>query len=122
MQTQSTTDAKLLRDAADLIQSPSKWTQHFTARGPILTAGRVTDPNKEACCLATEAHAVQFSALGAIFRLGRKAKRSNADLYDLEARVCAILGARRLSDWNAQAGHAQVLVGLRRAADALEAA
>ncbi|MET3837481.1 hypothetical protein ABIB58_002837 [Brevundimonas sp. UYEF29] len=114
------TDAALLRRAADLIEKQSNWTQHFTARGPIIVAGRQTDPGKDACCLATDKHAVQFSALGAIFRLGRKEKLSNAEIYGLEQRVCEILGVRRLADWNAQVGHAAVLAGLRHTAAAIE--
>lgn len=112
----------IVRQAADLISAQQNWTPHFTARGPIIVAGRQTDPGKDACCLATDKHAVQFSALGAIFRIGRKAKLSNKDCYDLERSVCRELGIDRLSDWNARTDHKEVVAGLRLAADGLDSA
>lgn len=110
--------SEVLSRAADLIKDQKNWTQHFTARGPIVIDGIIPDPNKEACCLATDFQARQWSALGAIFKVGRKAKMSCASLYEIERKFCDFVGARRMSDWNATTEHKKVVSALRAAAEA----
>lgn len=113
--------AAIVSSAADLIEGRNAWTKHFTARGPIQIPGRPIDPEKDASCLPSAPFANQWSALGAIFSVGRKAGLTCADCYQIERDVSRVLGVDRLSDWNIRSDHSDVVAGLRRAALALEA-
>ena len=113
-------DARVLAEqAADLISREESWSRHFTARGPIVVAGKVVEVDKDCAVLATDPHARQWSALGAIFKIGRAAKMSNEAVYAAEREICSNLGCERLSDWNATVGHRAVVSGLRQFAEAV---
>lgn len=103
----------LAGQAADLISNEGSWSRHFTARGPIVVAGKIVEVDKDCAVLATDPNARQWSALGAIFKIGRAAKMSNEAVYAAEREICSSLGCERLSDWNAAVGHKSVVAGLR---------
>jgi len=113
-------DARVLAEqAADLISREDRWSRHFTARGPIVVAGKVVEADKDCAVLATDPYARQWSALGALFKIGRAAKMSNEDIYAAERGICSSLGWERLSDWNSAVGHKAVVSGLRQFAEAV---
>jgi len=106
----------VLAAAADLIEPKGRWTRNWTAR-----RRNAQDPTITESTVATDPRAVEWGAVGAIYKIGMDAGLTPPECFAIQAIAARANGCPRVwfSDWAwaAERTQPEVVAALRKGAE-----